>query len=479
MKLRLIGHDSRYAMEQLTLILFPQEKIEYVEGDFSGDGAVSVLSQGNTWVTATAKITRNGETARGMARCKASQVTEPLRRQILRQSFYRAALHFLDAPPSWGALSGVRPTKLVSRHLMAGGNRASADRMLREVYDVSPQRRELCLDAAESTMAALAKQQAGDISLYVGIPFCPTRCIYCSFVSAATEKSRKLIPVYLEALEREIFAAAEGLKQHPHRIRTVYIGGGTPTTLSAEELRWLLQTLHRAFDLSECLEFTVEAGRPDTLDPEKLLAIRQGGATRISINPQTMDDRVLEIMGRSHTSGDILRAYDQAVAAGHTDINMDLIAGLPGDTPEGFRHTMEQVLSFAPTNITVHTLALKKAATLYYEKRATLPTAPMVEEMLSFASESLRGAGYHPYYLYRQKYMTGSFENVGWSRHGYDNLYNIYMMEELHSILSLGSGGVTKTISGTQVTRLTNPKYPQEYIRDIAEICRKKREVIL
>ena len=209
---------------------------------------------------------------------------------------------------------------------MAGGNRASADRMLREVYDVSPQRRELCLDAAESTMAALAKQQAGDISLYVGIPFCPTRCIYCSFVSAATEKSRKLIPVYLEALEREIFAAAEGLKQHPHRIRTVYIGGGTPTTLSAEELRWLLQTLHRAFDLSECLEFTVEAGRPDTLDPEKLLAIRQGGATRISINPQTMDDRVLEIMGRSHTSGDILRAYDQAVAAGHTDINMDLIA---------------------------------------------------------------------------------------------------------------------------------------------------------
>lgn len=479
MKLRLIGHDNRYAMEQLTLILFPQEKIEYVETDFSGDGAISVLSQGETWITATAKITRDGETARGIARCKTDAVTEPLRRQILRQSFYRAALHFLDAPPSWGALSGVRPTKLVSRHLIAGGNRASADRMLREVYDVAPQRRELCLDAAESTMAALARQQEGDISLYVGIPFCPTRCIYCSFVSAATEKSRKLIPVYLKALEQEIDAAAEGLKQRPHRIRTVYIGGGTPTTLSAEELRWLLRKLHSAFDLSECLEFTVEAGRPDTLNPEKLLTIHEEGATRISINPQTMDDRVLAIMGRSHTSGDILRAYDQAVAAGHTDINMDLIAGLPGDTPEGFRHTMEQVLSLAPTNITVHTLALKKAATLYYEKRATLPTAPMVEEMLTFASHSLRAAGYHPYYLYRQKYMTGSFENVGWSRHGYDNLYNIYMMEELHSILSLGSGGVTKTITGTQVSRLTNPKYPQEYIRDIDEICRKKREVIL
>lgn len=211
----------------------------------------------------------------------------------------------------------------------------SADRMLREVYDVSSQRRALCLDAAESTMAALSRQREGDISLYVGIPFCPTRCIYCSFVSAATEKSRKLIPVYLKALEQEICAAAEGLKRHPHRIRTVYIGGGTPTTLSAEELRWLLDTLHQAFDLSECLEFTVEAGRPDTLDPEKLFAIRQGGATRISINPQTMDDRVLEIMGRSHTSADILRAYGQAVEAGHSDINMDLIAGLPGDHPRG------------------------------------------------------------------------------------------------------------------------------------------------
>ena len=193
MKLRLIGHDNRYAMEQLALILFPQEKIEYVETDFSGDGAISVLSQGETWITATAKITRDGKTARGIARCKTDAVTEPLRRQILRQSFYRAALHFLDAPPSWGALSGVRPTKLVSRHLIAGGNRASADRMLREVYDVAPQRRELCLDAAESTMAALARQQEGDISLYVGIPFCRSRGYYCSFVSSTTAQAGNLI----------------------------------------------------------------------------------------------------------------------------------------------------------------------------------------------------------------------------------------------------------------------------------------------
>lgn len=479
MKLQLIGHDNRYAIEQLSLSLFPQDKPECVDESFQEDGAVSVLRKGPTWITATAKITKDGKTVLGMARCSTAHFTEALQRQILRQSYYRAALQLLERPPSWGALSGVRPTKLVSRHLMAGGTLTSADRMLKSVYDVSPQRRILCLQAASATMEALAQQNEGDISLYVGIPFCPTRCIYCSFVSAATQKSGGLIVPYLAALEQELHAAAQGLKRRPHRIRTVYIGGGTPTTLSAQQLRWLLNVLHQEFDLSNCLEFTVEAGRPDTLDLEKLAVILEGGATRISINPQTMDDRVLSIMGRSHSSQDILQAYSDALSVGHSNINMDLIAGLPGDCPSGFQRTLEQVISLSPTNITVHTLALKKAATLYYEKRSTLPTADDVETMLSFASQALRGAGYHPYYLYRQKYMTGSFENVGWSKPGYDNLYNIYMMEELHSILSLGAGGVTKTISGAQISRLTNPKYPQEYIRNIAEICQRKQEVIL
>ncbi len=477
MKLHLTGHTNRYAMEQIQLALFPAERVEYSETPFSGDGAESRLSVGGTYLTATAKITRGGETHVGVARTRTD--TEQARRRILRQSYYRAALPFLSEPPSWGALSGVRPTKLVSRHLMAGGTRSSADRMLRDVYDVSPARRELCLDAAEATMAALGKQQPGDISLYVGIPFCPTRCVYCSFVSASIEKSRHLLEPYLAALETEIKAAAAGLRERRRRIRTVYIGGGTPTTLSAAQLQWLLDTLHREFDLSDCLELTVEAGRPDTLDLPKLRVLHDCGATRISINPQTMDDRVLRLLGRSHTADDILRAYDQAVEAGHTDINMDLIAGLPGDTPAGFAHTMDTVLNLAPTSITVHTLALKKAATLYYERRAELPSAQEVEQMLSGGNQALRQSGYRPYYLYRQKYMTGSFENVGWCRYGYENLYNIYMMEELHSILSLGAGGMTKCIRGTSVSRLSNPKYPQEYIRGISDIAAKKQEVVL
>ena len=479
MKIRLKGHSSRYAMEQITLVLFPEEKVEYTEEDFSGDGIISTLREGKTYLTATAKVTRNGVTFFGYARCKREAATEQLRRQILRQSFYRASLHFLQEKPSWGALSGVRPSKLVSRHLLAGGTRKSGDKLLREVYDVSEKRRELCLDAAEATVRAQKKLAPGDISLYVGIPFCPTRCVYCSFVSAAIEKSRHLLPQYLKALEQEIYSAAEGLKKNPRRIRTVYIGGGTPTTLNSEQMAWLLDTIHAAFDLKNCLEFTVEAGRPDTLDEEKLRVIKEHGATRISINPQTMEDDVLEIMGRSHDSAAILRAYEEAIKTGHKDINMDLIAGLPGDSVEGFQRTLDKVLSLKPTNITIHTLALKKAATLYYESRTTLPSAAAVEEMLTCATAALRASGYVPYYLYRQKYMTGSFENVGWSRNGTDNLYNIYMMEELHSILSLGSGGITKIVEGNKLERLANPKYPQEYIRNIDDIAKKKREVCL
>ncbi|MBQ9269825.1 MAG: coproporphyrinogen dehydrogenase HemZ [Oscillospiraceae bacterium] len=479
MKLQLIGHDSRYAMEQIQLVLFPAEKVEYTETSFDGDGAVSRLFQGDCWTTASTRITRGGITHTGIARCAAQDAGESRKRQILRQSYYKAALPFLDAAPSWGALSGVRPTKLVTRELLSGGTRKSADRLLRDVYYVTPARRQLALDAGEASVEAWHRQQNGDISLYVGIPFCPTRCIYCSFVSAAIEKQRHLLDPYLHALEQEIHAAAQGLQDRPRRIRTVYIGGGTPTTLSAHQLSWLLDTLQREFDLSGCLELTVEAGRPDTLDPEKLHALKAGGVTRISINPQTMDDRVLKIMGRSHSSADILRAFDQALQAGHKDINMDLIAGLPGDTPEGFSRTLDQVLSLSPSSITVHTLALKKAASLYYEKQAVLPSAEDVEQMLQAGNSALRRENYRSYYLYRQKYMTGSFENVGWCRHGFENLYNIYMMEEMHSILSLGAGGMTKIVSGGKISRISNPKYPQEYIRDIQSIMQRKREVSL
>jgi oxygen-independent coproporphyrinogen-3 oxidase len=260
-------------------------------------------------------------------------------------------------------------------------------------------------------------------------------------------------------------------------VRTIYIGGGTPTTLSSRQMAQLLDSIHESFDLSRCLEFTVEGGRPDTLDAEKLRTIAQHGADRMSINPQSMVDTVLRASGRPHRGEDVLRAYEQAVAAGFKAINMDLIAGLPTDTLEGFCHSLDTVAALNPANITVHTLALKKGADLF-ERRENLPDAETVTRMVAYAGETLRSLSYKPYYLYRQKYMSGSFENVGWSRDGLDCLYNIYMMEEVHSILSLGGGGMNKVnLPQGKLERFHNPKFPEQYIEQLDSVLRQKEEL--
>lgn len=369
-------------------------------------------------------------------------------------------------------LSGVRPVKLPTRALAAGATPAQAEGMLRDQYHVSPLRRKLavaCAQASRGVQASLAPQE---ISLYVGIPFCPTRCAYCSFISAAGSANR-LIPQYLEALLTEIDAAGAAARQAGKTVRAVYIGGGTPTTLEADQLARLLERVGTAFALAPGTECTVEAGRPDTITREKLLAIRAGGGNRISVNPQTMSDPVLAAIGRSHRAADIRRAYALAREVGGLAINMDLIAGLPGDTPQGFRQTLEEVMALAPENLTVHTLALKKGARLRQED-TPLPTGDQVAAMLDDAWAALEAGGYAPYYLYRQKFMSGALENVGWTRPGYVNQYNICMMEELHTVLSLGAGGVTKFVENGVVRRMANPKYPQEYLRTIDTIRAEK-----
>ena len=296
-------------------------------------------------------------------------------------------------------------------------------------------------------------------------------------MSQSIEKFGTYLEPYLDALIREIEYTGALLRRSGRTVRTLYMGGGTPTTLNAAQMERLLRAIRENFDLSQCMEFTVEGGRPDTLDLEKLRVIRQGGADRMSINPQTMSDDVLRRIGRSHTTDQVLRAYGDAVQAGFDGINMDLIAGLPGDTVESFLRSVRQVVALDPSNITVHTLALKKAAALY-QQRPDLPSGQEVADMLDRTEQLLRQADYEPYYLYRQKYMSGSFENVGWCKPGYTGLYNIYMMEELHTILSLGGGGMTKVNLGpNQLERFHNPKIPQDYISRIDEICRQKDEI--
>ena len=483
MKLIFRGHDDRYAVEQSLLAFFPEERPVYEPVEDGEDHALVTLSRSPRYNTAVTTITYHGRTARGISRTAVDpQLTEyeaeRLRQKAVKLSFFKAARDITGITPSWGALTGIRPGKLASRMLEEGMTERQVDRVLRDTYFVSPERRRLCIETAEASRRAKADLRPEDISLYVGIPFCPTRCAYCSFVSADVGRALKLIDPFLDALCRELAATGAMLADAGLRVRTVYFGGGTPTTLSAPQLDRLMGELADHIDLSGCTEYTVEAGRPDTITAEKLAVLARRGCSRVSVNPQTMQDAVLERMGRANRADHILRAYALARESGIGCINMDLIAGLPGDSAEGFRASLEQVLDLGPENVTVHTLALKKGSRLM-EEGGGLPSGAAVADMLDFAWAALRGAGQRPYYLYRQKYMSGSFENVGWCRPGAESLYNICMMEELHTIVSLGGGGVTKLVDRATgyIERLANAKYPQEYIQKIDAICADKGRV--
>ncbi len=346
---------------------------------------------------------------------------------------------------------------------------------LREKYFVSAEKYRLAARTADNQAAALAWNTPQSYSLYISIPFCPSRCSYCSFVSRTTADSGHLIEPYLQALCRELadisaLAARLGL-----RLETIYIGGGTPTAVSAAQLRTLLQAVRDHFDVPSVREYTVEAGRPDCTTPEKLAVIRAYGATRISINPQTLSDEVLAAIGRRHTAQDVLDCFAEARRQGFDNINMDLIAGLPHDTPAGFVRTLQGVLTLAPENITVHTLTLKRASNLVIEHAPT--EYGDVARML--ASCALLGEhGYEPYYLYRQKGTLQNLENTGYTKPGFAGLYNIFIMEEVHTILSAGAGGSTKLVGPDgAIRRIFNYKYPLEYIERFDTVQARKQGV--
>ena len=488
MYLILQGHDYRYAAEQMLLTLFPEERPEYLQGLLppGENAAVLTLTERVGTLAARAELTWRGGHFAGEDSAPVPGSDGPLERdrvcqRILKLAFYRAGVAALGKEPPWGALTGVRPVKIPTRAMERGASPEEAERQLRETYRVSPGRAELAMDCAKASLRAKASLKPDEVSLYIGIPFCPTRCAYCSFVSADVGRALQLLSPFLDVLLQEVDAAAAQLKRSGCFVRTIYVGGGTPTTLSAGQLEALLGRVEERFDLSRCSEYTVEAGRPDTITAEKLAVLRRRGVERVSVNPQTMRDAVLTAMGRSHTASDILRAFALVREAGFPCVNMDLIAGLPQDTPEGFCASLDQVLALGPENITVHTLALKKGSRLMGDgsgEGPALPSADDVEAMLSYAWSALRAHGLVPYYLYRQKYMSGSFENVGWTRPGWESLYNICMMEELHTILSLGGGGVTKLVDPVtgRIQRIANPKYPHEYVGSLEKLLRGKRQ---
>ena len=487
MDIFLLDNDYKYAAEQMMLMLFPDERPAYpasAAGTERGRAVTLRLCRGETYTTAACDLTYDGRSERGCARIRTERLRDAVERprleqRILKLAFYRAAIALGVPKPEWGCLTGVRPAKLLAGLIHRDGlSEADAVRMLTDTFDVSKERASLALAAERAAAKAEATLAPEDVCLYIGIPYCPTRCAYCSFVSVDAPKLLKSIPDYLDALEREMRSTAAAVNAAGRRIVAVYVGGGTPTTLSAPELDRLLADTKACFDLSACREFTVEAGRPDTVTEDKLAVLVSHGVDRVSVNPQTMSDAVLETIGRHHTAAEVREAVAMVKKFPQLAFNMDLIAGLPGDTPETFAETVREVIALGAENITVHTLALKKGSRFLTEGTA-LPDGKAVGEMLGDAREKLEAAGYAPYYLYRQKFMSGSFENVGWTKPGYENLYNICIMEELCGILAVGAGGSTKlTAPGGVVKRLMAPKYPREYMDRIAQTCAEKDGIV-
>ncbi len=478
-----------YAAEQMMLTLFPGERPEYPEGplprDMGGedDAVIFTLHRGKKLTNVSALVFRPQGHSNGVTRFPSAELDRPPEQvyrtvqHALKLAFYKAGTALLGYEPPWGALTGVRPVKLPTRSLLAGAAPEQAQRELEQEYRVSPARARLAVDCAQASLAARRSLRPNEVSLYIGIPFCPSRCAYCSFVSAGVGRTLKLVEPYLEGLLQEVAETGRALGELGLAVRAFYMGGGTPTTLSAEQMDRLLAACEASLPLAGCTEYTVEAGRPDTITREKLEVLKGHGVGRISINPQTLQPRVLEAIGRLHTTEQLRRAYELARAAGFPCVNMDLIAGLPRDSFDGFRRSLEEVLAMDPENITVHTLALKKGASLM-EQGGALPGGEEVAEMLDWSREFLTAHGYIPYYLYRQKYMSGSLENVGWAKPGTESLYNIVMMEELHSVISVGAGGVTKLVDrpAGKILRLTNPKYPQDYLSALDRVLTQKRE---
>jgi len=380
--------------------------------------------------------------------------------------------------PPWGILTGVRPAKLMGKLCLSMGDEKAKEYFIKELL-VSEEKTNLAYEVSKKE-APIIEDASGEksFSLYVSIPFCPTRCSYCSFISHSNDKAKKLMPEYTEYLVKEIAETGRIAKELGLKLESVYFGGGTPTALTEELLKKVTDAVSEEFDLSSLREYTIEAGRPDSVTREKFRIMKNCGCERISINPQTFNDGVLKVIGRNHTSEETLSAMKAARDEGFGFINMDLIAGLPTDSLESFSSTLETTLSLEPENITVHTLALKRSSNIVTEGRET-NSGILASKMLSLAQKRLTESGYKPYYMYRQSKCLGNLENVGWAKDKYECLYNVYMMEECHTVLAVGAGAVTKLKNpgGNEIERIFNYKYPYEYISDFDEILKRKKRI--
>lgn len=474
MNLYVKNHNFHFELENLTRLFFPNEKITVIR-DFSEPQPPYIYTEVSDKITISVNIGsfNKSETA-------VKKLTDDDNELVSAQLLYKLLCDFTGLTQPWGILTGVRPVKLL-RRLAEESNEEQAVKKFEKDFFVSNEKIALSRETEHNERKILELSRPESFSLYVGIPFCPSRCSYCSFVMASIERAEKLIEPYTKLLCEEIKRTAEIANKLGLRLETVYFGGGTPTTLSAEQLDTVLRTVNKSFDMSTCREFTVEAGRPDTIDIAKLFALKENKVDRISINPQTTNDEVLKTIGRKHTAQQFFDAFELARKCGFDNINTDLIAGLPTDTPESFKNSLDSIVKLNAECITVHTLCMKRASRLTTEGvTLDLQQARDAREMLAYTQNILGQNEYIPYYMYRQSRMVGNLENVGWSKKGFESLYNVYVMDETHTILACGSGGVTKLKRNNPdyLERIFNFKYPYEYIDRFDELIQRKSGIM-
>ena len=474
MKLYITGNVNTYYVQTLCMIFFPGEKFT-VEEPAAGEPVLYLdATEDAERVRVCVRLLYNNKETKSEKELAFGEHSEDRTRKIaIGYAVLGAAGEMLHYRPSWGMLTGVRPSKVATELLLSGKSRTQVRRALASNYLVYLKKAALATDVAIREQKIIGTPDKRDCSVYISIPFCPTRCTYCSFVSYTSKRLLSLIPDYLTLLCREIREKFATIKALGLNVLSVYIGGGTPTILTAEQLKTLLATVDECVDVSTLREYTLESGRPDTITAEKMALAAAYGITRVCVNPQTLCDQVLQGVGRCHSVEDFYRAYDIARNAGIDCINTDLIVGLPGDSFASFSATFEEILRLAPENITVHTFCVKKSAEILREgKRVYNLRGGDAGKCVDYSQFRAAEAGYLPYYMYRQKNMVGNLENVGFAKEGKECLYNIYMMEEVHSIFAAGAGAVTKLVdyaapdSGKKpvIRRLFNPKYPYEYL---------------
>jgi len=471
MKLIINGPIKPYYIQMLVMLFYPGEK--FPEGaDAEGEERICNVSVNLCEDGVESKVVlRDGErSAEGEAFLQYGKLDE--QRTIKFSAggaFLNAATNLTGHTPPWGMLTGVRPARLALDLFDEGVRGEDAIKFFTDIYKTSERKARLAVSCATVSEKTVRSEVPDECSVYVGIPFCPSRCAYCSFVSAASPKLLAMIPDYLEALVRDIDRTFALIRELGIRVATVYIGGGTPTVLNEEQLKVLLHCIRE--NISDLDEFTLEAGRPDTITEGKLSAAKAHGVTRVSVNTQTLNDEVLLGIGRKHTAEDFYASYELAVKSGIKDINVDLIAGLPGDNFDSFAFSVDKIIDLGPTNITVHTFSVKKSAEFKTEGADVFDRDGLwASKCVDYSQDALSAAGYLPYYMYRQKNTVGNLENVGYSKPGHEGLYNIYMMDELHSIFACGASSVTKIVTEfpdgkPRIERIFEPKYPYEYLK--------------